>query len=177
MKTKIKETYTRQELADYLEKLSSQLRAGAVEVGGESWHVPESIRVSRGIKEKKGFISCKLEWQWPSLLDYDEARQKEVLQWQTSFKQVKKDLARSFKQLRQAINDGLPPDKAILDEFAAHSRSFVALADPEWQDEANEYMDHLDNLFRSIELNHRESVVHELNDLQNRMIACHKEFR
>lgn len=177
VKTKIKGTYTRQELAEYLEKLSSQVRTGIVEVGEEAWNVPESVRVSRTVKEKKGIISCKLEWQWPVLLDHDEAKQKEVIQWQSSFKKVKKDLARSFKQLKKAINDELSPNEAILDEFATHSRAFVDLADPEWQDEASEYMDHLENLVRSIELNQRESVLHELNDLQNRMNACHREFR
>lgn len=177
MKTEIKETCTRHELADYLETLASQLRSGMVQVADASWQVPESLEIKKAVKEKKGTIKYKLEWQWPTLAEYDEGAQQETVRWQTSFKQVKKDLARSFKELRQAVNEGQFPDKQILDDFAAHSRIFADMAEPDWQESAQEFMEHLENLYRSIELKEMELVAHELNDLQNRMKACHREFK
>jgi len=176
MKTEVKETVSRRELADHLEALVSQLRAGLVEVDGQSWQVPESLEIKKTVKEKKGMMRYKLEWQWPTLADYDQSTQQEAVRWQNGFKQVKKDLALSFKQLRQAVGQGLLPDKQVLDEFAAHSRVFTSMAEPEWEESAQEFMEHLENLYRSVELKQMELVAHELNDLQNRMKACHREF-
>ena len=176
MKTEIKETCTRGELADYLEALASQLRSRMVQVADASWRVPESLEIKKAVKEKKGSIKYKLEWQWHTLADYDEGAQQETERWQTSFKQVKKDLARSFKELRQAVNEGGLPDKRLLDDFAAHSRTFTDMAEPEWQESAREFMEHLENLYRSVEVKQMELVAHELDDLQNRMKSCHREF-
>ncbi len=176
MKTEIKETCTRRELADYLETLASQLRSGMVQVAEASWQVPESLEIKKAVKEKKGAIKYKLEWQWPTLAEYDQSAQQETVRWQNSFKQLKKDLARCSKELRQAVNERRLPDKQLLDDFAAYSRTFTDMAEPEWQESAQEFMEHLENLYRSVELKQMDLVAHELNDLQNRMKACHREF-
>ena len=51
------------------------------------------------------------------------------------------------------------------------------LAEPEWQDAINEYMDHLENLKRAVEKQQLEVVAHELRDLKSRWIACHRDFK
>jgi len=148
MKTKIKETCSREELIAHLEHLLAQLRSGSVEVAGQTWRVPASVETTSVIKEKKGVLRYKLEWQWPTLSDYDDSSREQLVKQQTSFKQLKKDLAGSFKRLKQAVTSAIPLEAKLLDEFVSHSRAFVETAEPEWRDAAGEYMDHVENLLR-----------------------------
>ena len=64
-------TWGRLELANYLEKLTEQLRRGALEVQGRHWTVPADLEVSLEFKEKKGRLAAKLSWSWSTLEDYD----------------------------------------------------------------------------------------------------------
>lgn len=177
MKTKIEKTCSREDLIDHLEHLLEQLRAGAVEAGGQNWRVPSSIETSSVIKEKNGVLRYKLEWRWPTLGDYDTPRREEVVKQQASFKQIKKELAGSFRRLKEAVVGGLTPDGKLLDEFVAQSRALVDAADPEWLEAAREYMDHVENLLRGARQNDKDALLHEVNDLENRMRTCHREFR
>lgn len=177
MKTKIEGTCSREELIAHLEHLIEQLRGGSIEVAGQTWRVPPSIETASVIKEKNGMLRCKLEWRWPTLVDYDNASRDALTKRQTSFKQIKKDLAGSFRGLKQAVVSGSTPDAKLLDEFVGQSRAFVAGADPEWLEAANEYMDHVENLLRSVRQNDPDAILHEVNDLENRMKTCHREFR
>jgi XXXCH domain-containing protein len=169
--------YPRNDLADLLEKLANQLRSGSIRVGAEYHRVPDNLEVRLRLKEKKDEMSCKLEWRWSLSRESEEAIQDVRAPRRVRFKEVKKNLARSFKELKKAAERGLLPDEKILGEFLMHSRAFLDLAEPAWEQAAREYADHLENLLRTVSEGFKESVRHELNDLQNRMVACHKEFR
>jgi XXXCH domain-containing protein len=177
MERKITEPRTRQELADYLEELAAQLRRGNLLFGSEMLQAPEDFEVKMTLKEKKHHAACKLEWRWTSSEDRKkhETPAESALK-PTHFKQIKKELARSFRALKQAVNGDMTPDAALLSQFDSLSRAFVAQAQPEWERAAREYLGHMENLFRSIREGRKEAVLHEIQDLQNRMVACHKEY-
>jgi XXXCH domain-containing protein len=177
MGDKEEQTLSRLELADYLHSLSEELRRGAQEVRGRHWTVPEELEVRREFKEKKGRLVAKLSWSWSTLTDYEPAARHEVSRWQGDMKTVKKRLGAAFKALQQAVGQGAFPDDRTLQDFAEISRAFGAMAEPDWADAMQEYLDHLANLEHAVANRQPEVMLHELRDLQNCMSSCHREFK
>jgi XXXCH domain-containing protein len=177
MKTKIEKEFNRLELADYLESLARHLRSGTFEAEGRQWSVPDAVEAKIKHKEKKGRIETKLKWRWSTLADYEPSAREEVTRWQESFKTIKKRLAKEFKLLQDAAQSGKIPGEAALDEFVKDSKRMAEFTEPEWQDAMNEYLDHLANLQRAAAEKQLAVVEHELRDLKNRWIACHREFK
>jgi XXXCH domain-containing protein len=171
------QTMSRLELADYLTNLGDQLRQGAFGVQGRQWKVPDDLFVRLEFKEKKGHLTAKLSWSWSTLGDYHEAAREEISRGQDSMKTVKKRLGAAFKALQQAVSPGGFPEPRVLEDFAAASRAFAALADPEWATAMQEYLDHLANLEHAVANRQQEVMLHELRDLQNCMATCHREFK
>jgi XXXCH domain-containing protein len=177
MGKEMKECLNRLELADYLQSLSDQLRKGSLEFGDRQWTVPEEIWNEIKLKEKKGYIKAKISLSWPTEQDYDQAAKKELAEWKESMKEVKKRLTGSYKKVLQAAEQGQFPDQQVMDEFTKSSQDLGKLADPEWQEAMQIYLDHLDNLQRAVGNHDRETMLHELRDLQIRMTDCHRDFK
>jgi XXXCH domain-containing protein len=177
MEEQIEGNVTREALAEVLEKWAMQLRSGQVAAGGQAQQIPDDLEVKIQVRQKKGEARCKLEWRWPLLTDASEPAQHEALRRETQFKRVKKDLAVSFKQLKRSVPQGISSNDPALQQFVENSRALVALAEPEWQQAAQEYLGHLENLLRAVRLGEQSSVLHEIEDLEQRMVACHREFR
>ena len=170
-------TLSRLELADYLKNLSEELRRGAMEAQGRHWTVPDELDVRMEFKEKKGRLHAKLSWSWSTLKDYDHVSREEVNRWQGDLKTVKKRLGAGFKALQQAVSQGAFPDEQTLRDFVESSRAFAAMAEPDWANAMQEYLDHLANLEHAVAGRQQEVMLHELRDLQNCMAACHREFK
>ena len=51
------------------------------------------------------------------------------------------------------------------------------MAEPEWANAMQEYIDHLSNLEHAVDKRQQEVMLHELRDLQNCMSPCHREFK
>jgi XXXCH domain-containing protein len=170
--------YGRNELADYLEDVAAQLRKGNLPFGSESLEVPDDFEARLSLKEKKHALSCKLEWRWAvpegRALPGFHAEPGPV---PSSFRQVKKDLARAFRAVKLAVNQGDTPDERLLAEFERLSRSFADRAEPEWERAAQEYLGHMENLFRSVRDGRKEAAIHEIQDLQGRMVSCHRDYK
>ncbi len=177
MRDKIKKSFSRIELADYLEKLARRLRSGKFEAAGHQWSVPEAFEAEIKHKEKKGRITTKLKWSWSTLADYEPSAREEVSRWQESFETIKKRLDKDFKKLQATVKNGSLPDQEVLARFVNDSEKMAEFAEPEWQDAMNEYLDHLENLNRAVESQHFEVVEHELRDLRTRWVACHRDFK
>ena len=177
MGEKDEQIMSRLELADYLTNLGQQLRQGAFAVQGRHWTVPDDLFVRLEFKEKKGHLAARLSWSWSTLSDYDGAAREEVSRGQDSLKTVKKRLGADFKALQQAVNQGGFPDARTLDNFAATSRAFAAMADPDWGTAMQEYLDHLANLEHAVANRQQEVMLHELRDLLACMSSCHREFK
>jgi XXXCH domain-containing protein len=177
MGEKDEQTMSRLELADHLKNLSEDLRRGALAAQGRHWNVPDNLEVRMEFKEKKGRLVAKLNWSWSTLEDYDRGSRDEVSRWQDSLKTVKKRLGAAFKALQQAVSQGGWPDDRTLKDFVESSRAFAAMAEPDWANAMQEYLDHLANLQHAVEGRQQEVMLHELRDLQNCMAACHREFK
>ena len=177
MKSKIKKEMKRQELADYLEQLATALRNGNFQTGDQRWSVPDKLQAKISHKEKKGRIDSSIKWRWSTLAQYDEAAREEVIAWKDSWKAVKKRLANRFKVIEKTVAGGKMPDSDSLAEFLSQSREMVKFAEPEWQAAMDEYIDHLGTLKQAIEENQFEVVRHEIRDLRNRMMQCHRDFK
>ncbi len=177
MKKKIEKEISPQELAEQLEQIATQLKSGAFQVEGRHWSVPERLNAKIKHKEKKGRFSSKIKFRWSSLADYDAEARQEVVQWEESFKTLKKRMAGQLKALQKDLDSDRYPDKDILMDFVRDSLEMARTADPEWQNPMVEYLDHLENLQRAIENKQLEVVRHELRDLRNRMKQCHREYK
>ncbi len=177
MGEKEEQTLSRLELADYLHNLSEELRRGNLAAQGRHWTVPDELDVRMEFKEKKGRLVAKLSWSWSTLKDYDPAARHEVSRWQGDLKTVKKRLGAAFKALQQAASQGAFPDDRTLKDFVESSRAFAALAEPDWANAMQEYLDHLAILTHAVANRQQEVMLHELRDLQNCMAACHREFK
>jgi XXXCH domain-containing protein len=177
MGEKDEQTMSRLELADYLTNLGEQLRQGAFSAQGRHWTVPDDLFVRMEFKEKKGHLGAKLSWSWSTLGDYDGATREEVSRSQDSMKTAKKRLGAGFRALQQAVSQGGWPDDRTLEDFVASSRAFAAMAEPDWANAMQEYLDHLAILTHAVANRQQEVMLHELRDLQNCMAACHREFK
>ena len=174
---KVQKEFSRKELSDYLVKLSEQIRDGKIASGKKVWSVPEAIGAKVELKEKKGRIDLKINCRWSTLPDYAEKDREKIVEWHNSMKKVKKRMGTSFKEITKSAGAGKFPDRRQIADFFETSKVFAESADPEWKDALDEYMDHLDNFMRAIEGRQFEVMIHEIRDLQNRMKACHKEYK
>jgi XXXCH domain-containing protein len=169
--------YKRRELGDYLITLGEQIRQGAFQAEGRTWTVPDQVEAEIHFTEKKGRITAKLKWQWPTLTEYDPTALQEVREWRTSFKTVKGRLAAAFKELQQQASQGQFPSEAMLRDFVESSQALANLGEPEWHGALQEYLDHVHNLQLAAANRQLELMRHELRDLSARMAACHREFK
>ena len=177
MKNKIKKEMQRQELADYLEQLAAALRKGEFETAAHRWSNPDKLQAKNIHKEKKCRIDTKIKCRWSTLEQYGDADRAEVIAWKDSWKSVKNRLSRSFKALEKTVSSGKMPDADTLAEFINDSREMARFAEPEWKAALDEYIDHLGTLKQAVEQNQFEIVQHELRDLKNRMMQCHRDFK
>jgi XXXCH domain-containing protein len=177
MGDRIEKKFGRLELADFLEGLSKQLKNGTIEAGGRTWTVPETIEARVQFKEKKGRLVTKMGWRWASIGDYEKTDREEVTRWKTSFKTVKKQLTASFKGLQRSVAGGKLPDEKILQSFVEQSQAFSDMAEPDWKEAMQEFLDHLENLQWAAKAGQIEVLEHEMRDMRNRMRECHREFK
>ncbi len=177
MKNKIKRKMHREELADYLEQLATALRNGNFETKDRCWLIPDKLEAKISHKEKKGRIDTKIKWRWSTLEQYEKADREAVITWQDSWKAVKKRLAQSFKAIEKAVAAGNMPDVETLAAFVSESRQMAKFAEAEWQAAMDEYIDHLGTLKQAVAQDQFEVVQHEIRDLKNRMMQCHRDFK
>ena len=177
MKNKIEKEFTRQELAKYLEQLADQIRNGSLDAVGRKWSIPETFEAKVRHREKKGRFETKLKWSWSSLGDYDLPAREEITRWHESFKSIKKRLSSQFKTLQKTVKDGRLPDEKMVADFETDSRRMADFADGDWKPAMDEYLDHLENFKLAVEQQQMEVVQHELRDLMNRMVQCHRDFK
>jgi XXXCH domain-containing protein len=177
MKDSEQRKFNRRELGNYLITIGEQIRQGAFQVEGRTWLVPDEVEAEIHLEEKKGTITAKLKWQWPTLKEYDQKALQEVQEWKTSFKAVKGRLAKAFKELQGQASQGQDLSEAILHDFVEESQAMANFGEPEWQGAIQEYLDHVHNLQLAVKHRQLELVRHELRDLAARMAACHREFK
>ncbi len=176
MEGKMADTLSRQELADYLENLAQGLRQGQLEVEGNTWTVPEEMETKLSLKEKKGRLSLKLRFRWETLPEYKPEARETVARWQEPFKTLKKRLGGHFKELQQAVQQGKLPDPQTLENFVADAQAMARMAEPEWQEPLQAFLDHLAALQRAVASKDLEATRHEVLDLRVAMVTCHREF-
>lgn len=178
MKSKHAKTLLRHELADLLEQLARDLRAGSVSTGDKTWKIADQVEVKTSFHEKKGRFTSKLKWRWSTLDEYPDADRRELTRWKDSLKTVKKRLNSSFKTMLREVQQGSGlPNAKVLADFMEQSQAFAQYAEPEWHPAVKEYLDHLKNLERAVNERQPETVAHELRDIKGRMAACHREFK
>ena len=177
MKETIDKELTREALAEHLTTLADHLRKGGLAMDERTWTVPDTLSVRIKVKEKKGRISYRLSCQWSTLADYNVAERDKVDQWKLSMKSVKKELSSAFKKLNQEVKTSDLPSDKTLKQLNDSSVVMKQLADPEWSDAMDIYMDHLENMNHAAASGQKEVVLHEVSDLRNCMRSCHKAFK
>jgi len=165
--------YEREHLAELLESLAAELRKGSVEIDGQVFHAPQLVETRIKVAERKGTVRFHLKWGWSTLRDYSESERKKVEQWRASFNELKKALSHTFDELCDAVNRNVLPGAQTVKEFLDQCNAFAAMADPDWRDAVKEFLDHAENLFRTVEKGDRQAISHELDDLRRRMTGCH----
>lgn len=177
MTDKIERSFKRLELADFLEGLAQQLRSGSFEVEGKNWGVPEHLHTKIEIREKKGCVNAKLRFRWSVVDEYDEKTRAKLLRRQQEFKDLKNQLAEVFSELLGLAQLWVLPAESKVLRFIELSREFAGFADPDWESEMKEYLDHVDNLYLALKNGQLEMFLHELRDLKVLVKACHRENR
>jgi XXXCH domain-containing protein len=174
---KTDDTLSRENLAERLEELALGLRTGRLEVEGKAWGVPEKVEGELHLKEKKGCLVMKLKCRWATLPEYQPEAREPVARWQESFKTLKRRMAGQFKGLQQTVSQGQFPDPQSLADFVADSQAMAKMAEPEWGEALQSYLAHLAALERAAAGRDLEAAKHEMADLQNAMVVCHREFK
>jgi XXXCH domain-containing protein len=166
MEDKVKRGLPRQELADYLENLAQQLRSGSFEVEGKPWGVPDRLDTKIEIQEKKGCVNAKVRFRWSVLDEYDEKTRSRMIRRQQDFKDIKNQLAEVLSELMGLAQLWVLPAESKVMRFVELSREFAKFADPDWETEMKEYLDHVDNLHTALKKGQMEMFLHVLSDLK-----------
>ena len=119
----------RKELAGHLEALAQRLRQGEV---AEDIALAPGIEASLHIKEKKGRLAAKVSIKWvpPAFAAPDLVPCKdEGLQQLANFKEIKKRLGVTFRELEKIAAQGEFPGEDRLQEFGAAAREFIRFAE------------------------------------------------
>lgn len=177
MEERAEYTLTRQKLADYLEEMAQGFRQGQMQVKGDTWTVPEEVEAMLELKEKKGRLILKLKCRWETLAEYKPEAQEPVVRWQESLKTLKKRMGSQFKELQGAVSQGKFPDPQTLATFVADSQAMAKMAEPEWEEAMQAYLEHLAALERAVASRDLEAARHEVADLRTAMVTCHREFK
>lgn len=189
-----KRRFTRLEMADYLENLARQLKARTFQVAGERYIVPEALEGKVELRAKMGRVSLKLRFKWPKPPEAEAAaapppvaRLEPAAPAPTvglpaaataqSFKEIKHRMGSLFAELLKAAGQGTLPPLEGVEAFLELCRASSHLAEPDWETEMQEFMDHAENLLRIRREGSLEMFAHELRDLQTRMKACHQEYK
>ncbi len=177
MSEKVERKFTRLELADYLLRLSQELRAGSLEVEGRMVAVPEELGAEIHLKEKHGLTITKLSWGWPTAGTPGTARSPAETRQPLSFGAVKKRLGAIFGQLHRSAGQGQFPGQATLEEFFAVSRDFAALTAPEWAEPMRAYLEQVANLQQAAAAGQVDAALREIKNLHQSMTTCHQAFK
>jgi XXXCH domain-containing protein len=177
MEEKIERGFERHKLADYLEDLAQQLRSGSFEVEGKNWGVPEELDTKIEIKEKNGSVNARVRFRWSVVAEYDEKTRARILRRQKEFKELKNQLAEVFSELLGLAQLWVLPAESKVMRFIELSKEFAGFADPDWESEMKEYLDHVDNLYLALKNGQLEMFLHELRDLKVLVKSCHRENR
>jgi XXXCH domain-containing protein len=167
----------RQELAAHLETLAQRLRQGEA---AEDIALAPGIEASLHIKEKKGRPAAKVSVKWlpPAYAATDFVPCKdEGLRQLASFKEIKKKLGITFRELEKTSAQGHFPEENKLQEFVAAAREFNHFAEPEWQAEMQIFLEHTANLELAWKNKQLDMLQHELRDLHSQMVTCHREHK
>jgi XXXCH domain-containing protein len=167
----------RRDLARHLEALAERLRQGETQ---DDLALYPGVEASIHVKEKKGRTAAKVSIKWlPTTYDTPEMIPclDEGLKQLGRFKENKKRLAAIFGDLQRIAARGDLPDAGNLQEFLDAAREFSRLADPEWRAEMQAFMDHAANLESALQNRQIEMFRHEIRDLQNQMVSCHREHK
>ena len=165
------------ELAERLEEMARQLRQGQFETEGRRWPVPETLKSKIKVVEKKGRLQTRLKFQWSTVEHYAPPEKAALKDWESRFKKVKKQLARSFKALSQAAGRNTLPDPGIVDHYMRDSASFEAISRTQWTEEMAVYRDHVQNMQRAVDDGRLADFQHEVRDLRTAMLMCHRNFK
>jgi XXXCH domain-containing protein len=177
MKEKDPTNALRLELARHLEDLAQRLRQGEA---AEDINLSPGIEAYVNIKEKKGRLAAKISVKWlpPAYAAADFVPcQDEGLRQLGNFKEVKKRLGATFRELEKIAGQGEFPGEDRLREFVEVSREFNRFAEPEWQGEMQIFLEHVANLELAWKNRQLEMLQHELRDLHNQMMTCHREHK
>ncbi|MCX5893088.1 MAG: GAK system XXXCH domain-containing protein [Deltaproteobacteria bacterium] len=177
MGIKVKKSFSRQELADFLADLSAQVRRGRMQGETRVWTVPEQVEASIHLKEEDGEVLTKIKLRWPMGAGRQAVAEPASPQESRSLKDVKARLSVPFKELQRLIREGIVPDQKTVQDFVEHSRLFAKLAKPEWQELMAEYLAHVEKLQQAVTSGQMEAMQQELQALVDRMIVCHREFK
>jgi XXXCH domain-containing protein len=177
MEVRLERELTREELADYLTSLASQLRQGELQIAGVVQKLPAQAAVEVSVKEKKGRLRARINLCFATLEHYDQPRREAVEKVVEKFKVVKKRLGASFAALKKAADQGILPEESLLWEFLADNQGFAQHIDPDWQAEMAIFLSHVKNLEQAYTIGNLEMFQHELADLMASMARCHQEFK
>jgi XXXCH domain-containing protein len=177
MEVKVEQEFSREELADYLTVLATQIRQGELQVAGIVQKLPLQANVGILLKEKKGRLLARLNLIFSTLEQYEQPRREAVQEVMEKFKVVKKRLGTSFANLKKATAQGKLPEELLLTEFLKDNQAFVQQTDPEWQEEMDIYLDHVKNLEQAFKLGNLEMFQHEMADLKASMSRCHQDYK
>ncbi|MCL6620751.1 MAG: GAK system XXXCH domain-containing protein [Syntrophobacterales bacterium] len=174
------------ELADYLEGLARQLKSRSLTVAGERFSLSGDLEGKVELWAADGRFGLKLKARWSRgpvpgrpPRPHGPVPRPGIAPPQAparGFKEIKKRLGRVFGQLKKAAAQGELPPAALVGEFLTLSRDSARFAEPRWEPQMQEFLDHADNLERACAHGHLELFAHELRDLESRMRTCHEEF-
>ena len=148
-----------------------------MEVEGKTWSVPDAVAAEVKLKEKKGSLVLKLKCRWATLGDYQPEAREPVARWQESFKTVKQRMAAQFKEFNEAVAQGQLPAPELVADFLSDSQAMADLTEPEWGEGMQSFLAQAAALERAVIARDLEAAKHEVMDLTNAMIQCHKEFK
>lgn len=92
------------------------------------------------------------------------------------FSELKQEVERLFGKIQEQASEGDMPDLEDVKLFARYCSRMQTLADEEWAEEADDFMQLVDQLLQDVKNDHSEEIVQLIASLEDTKNYCHRTF-
>ncbi|MCB2190821.1 MAG: GAK system XXXCH domain-containing protein [Deltaproteobacteria bacterium] len=196
-KNKTKHRFSPAEAADYLRQLADALEQGHLELRSEDLELESDVKVKQELKTKSGKATLKVNLKIVAPMpepESEEAPLQEDTQGfveitapdqetadsegKTSYKKLKKAMAKSFSNMKKARKEGGMPEAADASVFVASAREMCTVDKAKYGSENYpRFLAALDSLEAALAADDGPAADEALAELGQCKSECHDKFK
>jgi len=174
-------TLTAGDAAAFLRRLADQLEAGGLEVGEVRVETDGEVKIKQSVKTKEDKVAFKLKLKYETPLnpEVSEAMAQDAEkpgENKPSYKSLKKRMAKSLGKLKKLLGQGVAPEAAEIEAFAADCELLTTFPD-KGEEHYPDFMHHVEDLKKAMTAEDSSGMQRALAELAAMRKACHEQYK